>query len=88
MSKTAILSLFHMPKKKIMLANDGQTVKETEETKSVMDMVVDSAIVGAIVFFSTWSGTADLNECLSALKGFGIAFFTQLAYYRGLKKGA
>jgi len=56
------------------------------ETKSLKSMAIDSAIVGAIVFFSTWNGSLDLNNLLNAVKGFGLAFFTQLAYYRGLKR--
>jgi hypothetical protein len=55
-------------------------------SKSYQSMLIDSAIVGAIVFFSTWNGSLDINNLLNAIKGFGLAFFTQLAYYRGLKR--
>ena len=47
---------------------------------------VDSLIVGGVVFAATWNGEADISSCLSALKAFGIAFFGQLFYERGIKK--
>jgi len=62
------------------------TYTKTTEEKPIKDMILDSLIVGGIVFFSTWNGTLDINNLLNALKGFGIAFLTQLAYYRGVKK--
>jgi len=64
----------------------GNNEKTTTEEKKISDMVVDSAIVGGIVFFSTWNGSLDVNNLLNALKGFGLAFLTQFAYYRGLKQ--
>jgi hypothetical protein len=49
-------------------------------------MLIDSAILGGIVFFSTWSGELDLENIMISVKAFGLTFITQLAYYRGLKK--
>ncbi|MEM3580853.1 MAG: hypothetical protein QXQ64_06260 [Candidatus Bathyarchaeia archaeon] len=63
---------------------EGAAAKE--EKKPVSDMVIDSLIVAGIVFFSTWNGTTDVGNILNALKGFALAFLTQIAYYRGIKR--
>ncbi len=65
---------------------DNDKSKVTSDKKPVSEMLVDSTIVAGIVFFSTWNGTLDVNNFLNAIKGFGLAFLTQIAYYRGLKK--
>ena len=57
-----------------------------ENTKTYMDMLIDSGIIAAITFFSTWNGTIDLNQILMVIKATGISFFLQLAYEKGVKK--
>lgn len=59
---------------------------EPAKEKTVKDMLIDSAILGGIVFFSTWTGKLDLENIMISLKATGLTFITQLAYYRGLKK--
>ena len=54
--------------------------------KKLRDMVIDSAIIGGIAAFSVWNGTGGSLDLLASLKAFGISFFIQFAYYRGVKK--
>lgn len=64
----------------------GEEGAAAKEKKTVSDMLIDSLIVAGIVFFSTWNGTTDVVNILSAIKGFALAFLTQIAYYRGIKR--
>lgn len=57
-----------------------------KHSKSYLDMIIDSLIIAGITFFSTWTGTLDLNSLLIVLKATGLSFFFQLAYEKGLKK--
>ena len=57
-----------------------------KHSKSYLDMIIDSIIIAGITFFSTWTGTLDLNSLLIVLKATGLSFFIQLAYEKGLKK--
>ena len=56
--------------------------------KSLKEIAVDSLIIGAIAFFSTWTGSLDISNLLVSLKAFGLSFFLQFAYERGVKKYA
>ena len=50
-------------------------------------MVIDSAIIGGISFFSSLiEGPPDMMAVYRAAVAFGLAFFLQLAIERGLKR--
>jgi len=55
-------------------------------SKSYLDMIIDSLIIAGITFFSSWNGTIDLNSILIVLKATGLSFFVQLSYEKGVKK--
>lgn len=50
------------------------------------DMLMDSAIIGAISFFATLGDVATLAGLFIAAKAFGAGFFIQLAVERGIKR--
>jgi len=55
-------------------------------SKSYCDMIIDSLIIASITFFSTWTGTIDINSLLIVLKATGLSFFVQLSYEKCIKK--
>ncbi|MEM5867233.1 MAG: hypothetical protein QXG39_04870 [Candidatus Aenigmatarchaeota archaeon] len=64
----------------------GFEEKRKKKEKSLKDMLIDSLIVAMITAFSVWTGEPTLEQLLTILKSTGLAFFIQLAYYRGIKK--
>jgi len=70
----------------VLTGNKSSTEKKND-TKSVLEMILDSAIIALITVFSLWTGQElSFTEALTLIKAFGISFFVQLAWYRGLKK--
>lgn len=64
----------------------GFEEKRKKKEKSLKDMLIDSLIVAMITAFSIWTGEPTITQFFSVLKATGLAFFVQLAYYRGIKK--
>lgn len=55
--------------------------------KSKRNMVCDAIAIAGIAFFSTLAGgKLDLESLKVAIVAFGLAFFTQFAVERGIKK--
>ena len=50
------------------------------------EMVFNAFIIGGIAFFSTWTGHIDINNILVSVKAFGLSFFVELAYEKGVKR--
>jgi len=53
--------------------------------KPLSVIFMDSAIIASIAFFSLLNDTPSLQNIYVCAKAFGIAFFGQLAFERGLK---
>ncbi len=70
---------------KYILAMTDKKVMKAMTGKSIREMLADSLIVAGITFFSVWTGTLSLNEILITIKATGLAFFTQLAFEKGIK---
>lgn len=63
----------------------ANTPKDTRKTWNAM--LIDAAIIGAIAAFAGIGGGGPTIDTLwIAFKGFGLAFFMQLAVERGLKR--
>lgn len=69
------------------MVKDGvDTVKNGLNDLRIKDMVFNAFIVGMIAFFSTWDGTLNIDNILTSVKAFGLSFFIELAYEKGIKR--
>jgi len=72
---------------KTNMAKYGKSLTgNNNNSKSWTDIIIDSAIVAGITFFSTWSGNIDIAQLLITAKATGLTFFLQVAYEKGIKR--
>lgn len=63
------------------------STKKKKCSKNLKNMLIDSlTIAGLTMFSSLVTGGVTVETATASLMTAGLAFFTQLAYYRGLKK--
>lgn len=65
---------------------EKSATKTKKNEKSYLEMLINSAIIAGITFFSVWNGTINLDQLLIVLKATGISFCVQLAYEKKIKK--
>ena len=67
------------------LFTDGGNPLKTSKTTLIIDQLINSAIVGGIVFFLDWASDGyDPSTFWKSLGGFGLAFLVQLKKYRNI----
>lgn len=72
-----------------MHGKKGSAITVSNDRKTWTAMLIDAGIIGAIAAFAGIGGGGPTIDTLwIAFKGFGLAFFMQLAVERGLKRPA